>query len=289
MDAPRRVEFVLPVGIGDISWVYSKIRHLPSTYNLHPVLYTPGEAPRRSQEFVALLPDVEWGGYVETSSGAVMTSHIPPQWPATWGWRPITDFGRVHVTANCHLELGRRLEEWWPWLPTDYHYPIRTSPVTLGRPIVGIHLSERELCGNVFWHIWTDAEWVAFIQGLYDALGGPQLMFIGASYDEARIVRVVEQLSVKAPTYWIGKPLAQTIDVLRQLRYFVGYHDGLSVLANVVRTPTLTLMQAHLGGLCESYADPQDIASGAWKAMLTPSVEDALTWVRQAGKEHIDL
>lgn len=282
----RRVEFVLPVGIGDISWVYSKIMHLPK-FGLQPTIYTPGEAPQRAHEFVRLLPNVEWGGYVETSSGHVMTSHVPAQWPATWGWRPLTDYGRVNVTANCHLELGRRLEDWWPILPTEYHYTIKSEPAIINKQYIGIHLSEREECGNVFWRIWSDMQWVEFIARLDRALDRPNFLFIGAHYDAMRIDSVARHLPNLRRAWWIGRDLAETVDMLQKLRYFIGYHDGLSVLANVVRTPALSLMQHHLPGLCQSYADPEDIASGAWCALHVPSVDEAFDWFMQHGMRHM--
>ena len=54
----------VPAGIGDISWCYSKLKHLVTQIGRKILIYVPADEPRRAHDFIRLLPGCHWGGYI---------------------------------------------------------------------------------------------------------------------------------------------------------------------------------------------------------------------------------
>ena len=287
------VEFVLPTGIGDVSWVYSKICHLPKLADFDITVYMPDEEPRRGEHFVRLLPEVKWGGYLDVASGSVMTQCVPSDWPPWWwaDYAPLHRFGRVNVSANCHLEMGLRLEDWLPKIPTDFHYPmnLRTSGLPENKWL-GLYVSSRVvLKDQLFWHIWTEDQWVEFADRVSYFIREPKWLMIGAGYDADRTQAVGERLKERGHVvqYMLGQPLDMVIDAISKLRYLFAYPSGIAILADVVNTPAISLLPTHLTGLKSSYADPKNLESGKYKCFVQPTVDEVVLWFDAMGRWHV--
>src|SRR5437016_5616600 len=126
-------QFCVPGGIGDISWVCSKIKHLPAMLGKQVILTSGSkELPavlHRAHTFIDLLPEVHWGGYLpQRESWDSVSQCLPSEWPDYMGWGPFHQKRPVNLSANMHLEMGRKLRDWLPMLPTDYHYDLKFTP-----------------------------------------------------------------------------------------------------------------------------------------------------------------
>src|SRR5437762_13140738 len=111
----------VPSGIGDVSWVYSKLCNAGEKLEYEVAdgwLY-------RTTQFLELLPGVAKTSYGQFRYDEIMAfEHATgigdhPTWAAA---RAVSD--RILIAPNRHPEMGRRLEDWLLDLPTSFHYEI---------------------------------------------------------------------------------------------------------------------------------------------------------------------
>lgn len=208
----------VPPGIGDISWIYSKLGHLP---DLEFVIQD--SDPRRSSDFVDLLPGVKNLGYEKVPH----TTRLPG----------VDDPPRDGEFAilNHFLETGHTLARVWPELPTNYHYQLNTTDadraqaeaVLDGKPAFGIYCSSRKHRADM--KFWDTDDWCRFM----DKIGG-RFVVIGAEYDD----RSAEVAKLTGAIDTVGKlKIGATIELIRRLDYFFAFPSGLGILADVVKTP----------------------------------------------------
>lgn len=209
----------VPPGIGDISWIYSKVGHLP---DLEFVVSDDG-SPRRSEAFIDLLPNVRFGGY----------EIVPPTVPIV----ALDDVPRDGEYAICNpfLESGIPLGRVWPSLPTNYYYPICGSEEDVAmaesvitQPTIGIYCSSYKHRGGGLWSV---DQWVEFMRAVDP---GARWVVLGADYDD----KSHEVAAASGAINLVGRAgLGATIEVIRRLDYFFAFPSGLGILADVVRTP----------------------------------------------------
>lgn len=300
---PEAINLCVPAGIGDISWVYSKIKHVKSITGREVVMHVAGEdKPNRGGDLVELLPDVKFGGYVaDRNSFNCIIQSIPADWPPTIGGIGLLHRPEIiNVAANVHLESGRPLAEWLPFLPTDYHYPISFSPKDIAvatqligdeiqKPYVAVYLSNRDKEKQVHggWNLWTTKQWIKFLKNFseFDACEGVTFVFLGADYDRDKTNEVAGELracghKVKEV---IGQPLSVALECLRRCDYFFAFPSGIGILANVLRVPGVMLLPWIISGLEKTYADPVDMAYNKYKVWVSPKPEEVLDWVKNIG------
>lgn len=247
--------FVCPPGIGDISWIISKIYHL---FDKREVGIKISDAPPpRSSEFIDLLP-VKNLGYTP--------------WKFPEGSIPILtdldslDDGEYRIQCNTPLERGIRLADIFPHQPTNYHYPIATTKAHKktasdfigkieGNPKIGIYASAyRGFCP---WHI---EHWVQFASMLRKHFPDAAFYVIGAQYDDRSldVFRTMKQQGFNVVSQVGEHHIGATLEVIKQLDYFFAYPSGLGILADVVQTPCMMWLYdgAYAKGLINSYKDP---------------------------------
>lgn len=306
--------FCTPAGIGDISWVYSKLRYLKAMSGMEVILSVAGQdVPRRGEDFVKLLPEVRWGGYLDDrNSWQVLSQCLPSNWPDTMGgWEVFAKPWLQNVSANMHLESGKSLADFWPKLPTDYHYPIdipqgqrdramKEFMAFTTRPAVGVYVSgsDKDKIKRGGWGLWSVDDWLNVLlkcSWAANDMKGRQdertsFVLLGAEYDRDKTEELARRLRFEhgfTVIEVIGQPLGVALACLENCQFCFSYPSGLGILANVLRVPAIMLLPRVLGDL-GSYADPFDIAAWKYKTMVCPTPTEAINWFSQVAIHHAE-
>jgi len=283
------IRFLVPPGIGDISWVYSKVADLATRRKIGFQI-AKSFVPRGSQ-IVDLFPNIANLGFSEAT-------YPYPMLIAECNLEDVTD-GLWGISANPFLESGMKLHEIWPKQKTDYHYKLNTTDsdrsnaeklleAAEGEVAIGIYCSStRHAKPDQFWDI---AEWFDFTDRLRRLYPKVTLYFLGANYDNktsdlAFVTKVAGHRGVDC----VGKLcLGETVEVIRRLNYFFSFPSGLAILANVVRTPChMWYFHNNVPKLLDTYADPADIESGHHLNQFFCSVDQAWKLFEDRGAKWI--
>lgn len=257
--------FKVPSGIGDISWIYSKLVNFKKPFGIKVC----GEGLRRSLPFVELLPRVVACAYEDFSyfsifrvqklglDAAVRLDDLPA--------------GEYFLSANGHLEAGHKLADFLPDLPTSYHYEFKSLSAFHriyrfdSTYAIGVYSSKYKNYMNDF-KFWTKDEWVLFLRSVSEMLNGDcTFVFIGAPFDADLGNDIEADVRAFAPTLnLIGQThIGDVINLMYQLDYLFSYPSGIGILADVVELPAMHFIPAtRLHGLVDTYADPDNIRSG---------------------------
>lgn len=294
------IQFCVPPGIGDFSWLYSKIRHLREMTGREVLIYSPEETPRRVNDLVPLLPDVKWGGFLRDRHGwDTISQCLPFDWPESMGLGLFCDKPVQNLSANIWLELGRPLAEFMPKLPTDYHYPLdipaadeERADDLLGErdgPLVAVYVSNREKERHPDWALWDAKRWTDTCQQVSKLLPGASFAVLGADYDLDKSEQVIDLLRGRSLNVVpvLGERLGVALSVLKRSSLGFFYPSGLGVLAHVLRKPGAMLLPGFLTGLTESWLDPADVKSGKFKCFPAGTPEEVLAWFAQTGRKHV--
>jgi ADP-heptose:LPS heptosyltransferase len=252
--------FLVPSGIGDISWLYAKLSSLPYTFDLVVAL----DGPQRSLPYLELLPRVEHASYGTHHYKDLLGASLEPR----------TDMlalepGTYKLSFNKFLEDGGKLADFFPSLPTSYHYSFKPELDSLSTPpyykegrsqLIGIYPSKYQTIG---WKFWEVSEWRSLMKMVETELGECHFVILGAEFD----VRLGDDIARGLPnaTSLVGKTsIGQAINLIKQMDYFFAYPSGLGILADVVDTPAMMFIPQDTWaiGLVDSYADPDNIKSG---------------------------
>lgn len=307
--------FLVPAGLGDISWIYSKIRHLKRITNRETILYCPGgDTPRRGGDFIELLPDVHWGGYYAgKGSWEVLSQSLPPSWPAKMGtWEFLNKPHVQNLAANLHLEAGGKLADWLPWLPVDYHYPLSIPPADqqaaaaimlspernpdaasglmpqANSRFIGVYVSgsDKDAAKQGGWSLWDETTWVDFLCQVADTrpMRCATFVLLGAAYDRDKTVAVADALERCGHDVRrvIAEPLGVALECLKRCQYAFCYPSGIGILANVLRVPGVMLLPWCLSELAATYADPCDLAARRYRAWPDPQPAEVLDWCQRS-------
>lgn len=299
------MRLIVPAGIGDWSWIWSKIYGVRD--EITSVRIVDG-APRRTKEYVEAcgVSDVDYdvdkrdghGNVVEHSitggSYERILSFEGPlglSWEARPSWKTVKNLKMqtVCIEANKHLEAGCRLERWLWDLPTYFHYPLYVSEedrkkareVTIGAiqgdrfspphpmkegPVVGISCASYK--GSAAWLTWGREEWVDFLRRLMSI--GWRPLLLGGQWDDLTYT-VACELNLPCT---IGKTsVAQMIEQMRILDSYIGFSSGMNVIRTVVDKPAMALWP------CNEKCDQQELStSWAPPHMLASERYVAVTW-----------
>ena len=273
MENPK-FTFGVPSGIGDISWLYSKLVNLKSSFALEIC----GNLPRRSKEFAEILPKVENSFYEDFSYRETFVV-------SDKGISPSTDLeilppGKYYLSANRFLESGNKLERFLPFLPINYRYEINTQGAKdflegLNPPFVGVYCSKYENYKNE-WKFLSADEWGVLLKIIY-SLFPCTFVFIGASFDVGLGDEVFNKLNLPAINL-IGKThIKDIVFMMKKFSYLFAYPSGIGVLGDVVDIPTMHFLPTpRLDNLKDTYADPKNIESGKHLNVMFTSVKNVI-------------
>lgn len=277
--------FTVPSGIGDISWLYSKVCELAKTRQI-TFRVCDGE-PRRSSPFIDILPNIINGGYIQTD-------YFSNSLPIDTDLSSLPD-GEYKIQANHSVDAGIRLEKVFPHQPTAFHYDLNitdemkaTADAYInsisGLPRIGIYASSHNGIG------WQTDKWVSFVLMLREKYPLAAFYIIGAKWDN-RTMDVhsrLKELNVNCVSQVGEHHIGATLHAMKQLDYFFAYPSGLGIMADVIDTPcTMWLYSEFPQGLIDVYADPINIQNKRHINVPTQTVEEAFNYFVNNGAQHI--
>lgn len=283
-----------PSGIGDLSWMYSKLCHVGE------MDYEVADGwPYRSHDYMMMLPNVKSVRYGEFVYEDILAFEQTALRGKTT-WKDIEEMGamRVFMQPNHHLERGRPLADWLPDLPTDYHYPMKIAPedVEKARALVegfpvgeAIGISCASYRGAKAWQTWGSDEWSSLCLDLSFNMLTP-LIFLGGRWDDLTDAVAGRFDGPSAPVLnLVGKTSFGVVCALHlMIPWYIGFSSGLGVIRTVLRRPTLMLWPDHQAALSTSWADPEDLDSSRYKASPYAPVKDVCNLFIRQVREVLD-
>lgn len=257
----------VPSGIGDISWMYSKLKHV------EPFRWLVADGwPARSVPYLKLLPQVLDADYGHFDYSDILRFEETLKIGATPTWKDLEKYsgGNLYLEANRHLEAGKPLRTWLPDLPTDYHYDIvipeteahRAAKLLVGlkRPIWGI--SAASYRGAEAWKTWGVEPWLRFLHGWLDFAGGTVLL-MGANWDDLTFALSSEG----GFTDLVGRTsVPMALWIAREIDGYIGFSSGLGIVRTVFNKPTMMMWPDHQAELSRSWVDPEMLENGTYAA-----------------------
>lgn len=258
----------VPSGIGDVSWMYSKLCHIDETIRFEIA----DGWPYRTREFLQMLPRVAECDYDRQMHYDDILSFENIHGLLKYGltWNELEDrfpYGRLMLECNRHLEMGRRLEEWLPDLPCNFHYDINTKPIDrvralelideMPKPIIGI--SAASYRGSEAWKTWGYAEWSPFLKWIANKTGGSVLL-MGGFWDD-----LTHSLAEDGYRDVVGKTSFGTaIELQKELDLYVGFSSGLGIIRTVLSKKTYMMWPEHQQALASSWAPLEMLENGTY-------------------------
>lgn len=257
----------VPSGIGDLSWMYSKLCHV------QPMKWLVSEGwPARSVPYLKLLPKVAESDYAPFNYSDIVKFEEASMIPMTPSWEMLKTYqgNNIFLEANRHLEAGKPLAEWLPDLPTDYHYQInipdeevrraRKLIQDLERPIWGI--SAASYRGAEAWETWGVSKWLQFLSVWREFAGGT-ILLLGGHWDDLTFA-----LSSEAGYHdLVGKTsVPMALAIMRDIEGYIGFSSGLGIVRTVFNKPTMMMWPKHQVELSLSWADPEMVESKVYVA-----------------------
>lgn len=275
----------VPAGIGDFSWIYSKLVNLGISLD---VQVSPDQ-PARNLPYAQLLPAV-----AEASYGGYGYKHLKPRALSSSTTKAqligFAESGeRICLEANGHVEAGLRIEQYLPDLPVSFHYDVRIDDgqknkaealFNTAQPYILVYASSM---GSVkSWRGWVASDWVNFMISLRHRTQDVPFVLTGAGWD-ADLGLEIEHATKKAGvnlTNLVGKThIAATLHLMRRSAYFVSFPSGLGILANVLNVAATMLYPPQIQSIIGTWADPETTKSGRFKECKFCAPDALAEWI----------
>jgi len=265
------MKILVPSGIGDISWIYSKISNLPRDIHMKVC----GEGYQRSLPYVRLLPNISSCEYVKVSSFDVKAMKQPKDYNELLEWPEDRD---CPLMCNSWLERGNRIEDYLPGSPTDHYYDIDISQETREEVAklfkdeicpIGILMASRESVES--WKGWLQEEWIITLRTLVREFPFVKFVFLGAYWDVGVMKMMAPYLQMWKIPYadLVGKTdMAMTIAVLESLKVFMAFASGLNMLSIRAKKTNIMFYPEHLAGLMYSWPPVELIENKTYNAYI---------------------
>jgi ADP-heptose:LPS heptosyltransferase len=242
-------KLLVPSGIGDFSWAWSKLNTTNDQYHIEYV----GGKPDRMFAFLSLLPQEKILSFAPNGNyytkwdekGELMClPRNPKMFPEIPKMRKYSDLAggsRMFVEPNTYLEAGNRIEAWLrDEIPkTDFHYKIEGT-VHGAKKANYFIVNYSSFSTKKAWGYYETEKSVEFIDFI-SAKTGWLPIFIGGSYDDYT-QDIFEKLVQKRQCIcMVGKTpdLTAVISLLQQAQAYVGACSGLMAISNILYTPTV--------------------------------------------------
>ncbi len=255
----------VPSGIGDISWVVSKLINAPEWKDGLEIQIADGW-PFRAQDYLesveAKLATPPYGSF--RFDDIIVWQKVHPY--ITWQDIP-KDVGKFFIQPNWHLEMGRSLKDWLPDLDTSYHYNINlpelsTKVRSLTMPLSNgnwVGISAASYRGHKAWKTWGLSEWTDFCKMLLAK--EYKICLMGGAWDDLT-ESLYYELPPNACINIVGKTtFPEVCAIHRLLKFYVGFSSGLGIIRSVMNLPTMMIWPEHQQPLSFSWADPEDVES----------------------------
>jgi hypothetical protein len=281
-------------GIGDSIWLFQKLINCGEKFDwqIHD------GNPQRGKQIFDLMPQVaNTCTYTPGLPYRLIDHHNVTRFCHQWSQVRMQDF---YLSANRHLEDGRRIEQFLPDLKTSYLLDYATTDddkaAAISTLLSGLYVSydikHIGIYGSAYstqraWGFWDAKGWFQFIDLMRKE--NPDLVFviIGAHFDTDLgndLLALLEEGQVNHINT-IGQPLSVVIEILKRLDYFVGFPSGLSILNETLAAKgTFMFYPKALINMMNTWADPARIESGQYKGAQFCEPERAFAWIKNEYK-----
>lgn len=278
----RCLKIYVPAGIGDFSWIYSKLCRLQRPLS---VQFSTG-GPPRSCPMTEILPWVRHASYGSMPWLRLKSKALPADTLST----ELDGYGDqvAYLEANTHLESGKRIELWMPDLQVNHHYHLDIPYVRVkeaidvlpSRDYVAIFTSGVSQVKN--WKAWNEHDWVNFMDMFRRQIADIDFVLIGAGWDvemAARVEGLAKRRRIRFTNLANKLHLGSSLSVLKMAKYFVGFPSGLTILADVLYVRTTMFYPKSLQHMPGTYADPERIVTGDFHELQFCPPADLVRWM----------
>jgi len=226
-------------GIGDLSWLYSKFKHIPRPWHF----CVADGAPQRSMPYLERLPVLNNGSGFHCTYGShnfvdVISMEQSQNFTT---WKDIEASGRTTIWLENNLNFlrGERIETWFSDLATDFHYEIITTEEEkkwaddifkdIENPI-GIFMANKR--GQRAWKGWDGDGWFNFCKLVQEEFPKKDITFVmvGTFYDQQlgwEAEYYFEKFKVNGNKLKYLNLISQThmgtlIETIKHLKYIIG-------------------------------------------------------------------
>lgn len=274
----------IPAGIGDWLWIASKLLHTGEKFNI----ILPDGQPQRGHQILELMPDlVASHRYAPDLNYEKLKKHNIQEKKKEWRWITEKVFA---LSANTHVEAGKRIEAFLPDLPPTFRMEFATSEsdkkkaaqlLPEGKKYVGIYGSAYRNARHHHYNGWGPAEWLKLIKWLHKKRDDFSFVIIGAPYDADLADMIMAELKLCRMPYvnTVGQPLSVVVEILKRQFYFLGFPSGLSILNEYLGKNGLMFYGHRIQGIINTWADPERIKSGEIKECLFAEPEKIYDWL----------
>jgi hypothetical protein len=268
-------------GIGDNIWLLQKLVNANEQF----IFEMPDGKPQRGKQIFDLLPSVAAETrYVKMRTDFVEKNNVQFKKKS---FRDIKS-DNFYLSANKHLEAGKRIEFFFPDLDTSFRINWDTEQFNFqamnkildcsGREFIGLYGSSYNT--SRAWGFWNEHKWLELAQMVYRHNSGYKFVIIGAEWDldlGGNLVKLLEKEGIPYVNT-IGQPLGVVIEIMKILKYFFSFPSGLGILAPTVSCPVTMFYPKHLNLMMNAWAAPADIESGQYKGCQFCEPEAIFNW-----------
>lgn len=256
-------------GIGDSIWLLQKLVNSGEKFHFQ----IPDGSPQRGKPLFDLLPHIaESAVYVPGLSYTKVDKENIQARRRNWKEVKEKDF---YLTANKHLENGRRIELFFPDLATSYRIGYATTAKDAQiadkllfdnkKRYIGIYTTAYSNARNAGG--WTMLQWFRLIKLLHMKNRDICFVIVGASYDVGITEELTKELRLSGICYanTTGQPLPVVVELLKRFSYFIGFPSGLSIMNETLGKDGVMFYTDKDKGIINTWAEPGRIKAGSIK------------------------
>jgi hypothetical protein len=236
-----QLHFLCAPGIGDFMWVYAKLWKLCETRDV--TFWFQDDQYKRVKQYTDLMG---------LKTGFCMVDiHEMLSFPGEWTEEELKDGGVFYLHANRHIEAGKRIEDWMPWLPiknpaptihgrwrgeTPHDWKIYSDECDYSKMVqhyIVMHMGHYDYAG----HNWPPRLWAKAMKTIQEEFGIP-VMPIGAWWDEKFCDAACELVTPKKLPC-MNMPWEYAINMMVHAKAFIGVDSGSAITAKYLGVPTL--------------------------------------------------
>ena len=253
---PKSITVNTVQGIGDIFWVYQKLAPHFEVVHMNILCIDLGPVQLRAKPFCAMLPkigNVTYQKVAPTVYHQLAQARIAMADVLRRAPRP------VDYAVNAPLEAGINLRDIDPGIAVDEFVDLGL-PETVQR---GDYLCAF-VAGAKGSQVWPAARWVDVIRKIAGRMSTKQIVLIGAEWDKPvqdPIFSDLRRAGYKMTTHVGTMGLADSIGVIRESRFFVGFQSGLNVLAENYDVPQMMVYFAKLRPMMYTWCKPSSVGT----------------------------
>jgi len=259
-------------GIGDSIWVLQKLLNQNEKFHFQ----IPDGSPQRGKPLYDLLPQI--ASSAEYVPGLTYTKLAKENIQnRKQRWMDISE-KTFALTANSHVEAGKRIEGFLYDLPTSYRIEYATTKADSvaaqkllydnTKRYIGIYTSAYSNARNVGG--WVMLDWFKLIRLLHAKNRDIVFVIVGAPYDVGITDELITEMRAAKIQFinTTGQQLPVVIELLKRFSYFIGFPSGLSILNETLGKDGTMFYQDKVKGIINTWADPDRIKNGSIKECL---------------------